>query len=102
MRLVATLSEQLEAALRKDDHLARVLLFVIGISLDLAFGYASNVLNYILSLPDKADQSLVFRFEQLEKGPDCDVLEGGIAGLQETAQIAVDAFVRLVPVLDKY
>lgn len=98
---MAALAKKLEASLRQVDDFSFVLLFRLGVRFDLAVGNASNVFDNVVGLSDLANQRLVFRFEQLQQCPDSNVLESGVARLQESAQISVNASVGLVPVLDE-
>lgn len=98
---MAALAKKLEASLRQVDDFSFVLLFRLGVRFDLAVGNASNVFDNVVGLSDLANQRLIFRFEQLQQCPDSNVLESGVARLQESAQISVNASVGLVPVLDE-
>lgn len=98
---MAALAQEFEASLRQVDNFSFVFLLCFRVRFNLAVGNASNVFDNVVGLSDLANQGLVFRFEQLQQCPDSNVLEGGIARLQESAQVSVNATVGLVPVLDE-
>lgn len=102
MALGHTLSQQLQATLRKADHLALVIILDLGVRLNLPVGNLLDHFHNTLRLADKPNELLVLRLEQLKQGPDRNVLKRGVAASQEPAEIAVDAVARLGPVLDEY
>lgn len=101
MGLGPSLAQQLQTPLRQVDHLALVVVLELVVRLDLAVGDLLDHLDHGVRLADEADEFLVFRLEQLQKGPDGDVLEGRVAAVEEPAEVAVDALARLVPVSDE-
>lgn len=99
-----SLAENLETAACEADNLAFTLtVFVVFfIGLDVALGNVGDHAHNLARLGDALKQSVVFRFEQLEQSPDCDVLEGSISTGEEAAEISVDTALGLRPVLDEY
>src|SRR5690554_5991283 len=92
------LPEQLETSLSKCDDLALVLVkLAVGLGdtlSDAQYQAADDV-----RLPDESDEVLVLRLDQLQQRPDGNMLERGVSALQEAAEVPVDAFARLCPVL---
>jgi hypothetical protein len=55
----------------------------------------------LVRLADAFDQPFVFGFEELQKRPDGDVLEGRVPTGEEAAEVAVDTASGFRPVLDE-
>lgn len=55
----------------------------------------------VFRVGDVSNEFRVFGLEQLENGPDGDVLESGISAREETLEVAVDAAIRVCPVANK-
>lgn len=96
-----TLPQQLQTPLGQAHHLSLIVVFGLVVRLHLAVGDLLDHLDNVIRLPDKPDELLVLRLEQLKQGPDRNVLESGIAAGKEPAEVAVDAVTRLHPVLNK-
>lgn len=98
MSLRHALTEQLKAPLRKRDDLALVL-----VELAVRLGHALRDARYqaadVVRLANEPDEALVLGLDELQQGPDGDVLERGVPALEEAAEVAVDSPTRLGPVL---
>ena len=79
MSLRLALAEEFEAALGQVDDLALIVFFEVVIRFDLPVGDLFDHAHDLVRLPNQPNQSLIFRFKQLEEGPDRDVLERSIA-----------------------
>ena len=64
---------------------------------DVLLGDLFDDEHHVVGLVDRLNQLGVAGFEELEQGPDGDVLEGRVAGFQEAGEVAVDAARGLVP-----
>jgi len=73
----------------------------IAVTGHFAIGHTLDGLNNVICISDTVHEFLVARFEQLQESPDGDVLKGRVAACDEAVEVAVDATVRLTPVLDE-
>lgn len=101
MGLGHALAKEFQASLSQVHHFALVFFLKVGFRIDLAVRNVSNVFDDVIGLTNETNQGLVFRFEQLQQGPDGNMLEGGVTRLKEAAEVAVNAAVGFVPVLDE-
>jgi hypothetical protein len=101
MSLGHALSQKLEATLGQVNNFALVLVFEFVVRLDLTVCDASNMLDDVLGLSDKSNQSLILGLKELQECPDSDVLECRITRLKEAAEVSVNSTLGLGPVLHK-
>ena len=95
-------AKDLQTPLRQGDDLPFTLIVLaFAIAFDVLLRDAFDHIDNLFALADQPDQRLVLRLEQLQQGPDGDVLERRVAAGQEAREVAVDAAVGLRPVLDE-
>jgi hypothetical protein len=82
--LLRPLAKKLEGASSQGDDLAFAV-FSVVVGLDVSIGDGLDHLHDVVGLRDQGDQRLVLGLEQLEQGPDGDVLEGRVAAGEEAS-----------------
>lgn len=93
-------ASKFEAASCQGDNLTFATVFAalaLILGFDCLFADFAHHLHDIVGLVDGVQEVLIAALEKLEKGPDSDMLEGGVTGGEETGQVAVDTARRLVP-----
>jgi hypothetical protein len=101
MALSPALAKQLKAPLGKVDNFSLVIVLGLVIRLDLTICDRFDHLNYVVRFADEADQLLILGLEELQERPDSNMLERGVAAVEESAQVPVDAVARLSPIPGK-
>lgn len=96
-----SLAEKLQAPLCKADHFALIIVLHFVVRLYLAVRNLPDHIHNVVRLSNQPNKLLVFGFEELEQGPNRNVLESGVAAGEESAQVAVDAIAWLVPVMNE-
>lgn len=95
------LSQQFKASLRQINHFTLIFLFQFRFRFDLSVCNGSDILDDVVGLSYVSNQSLILRLEQLQQGPDCDMLKSCVTRLQETAEVSVDSAVGVAPILNE-
>lgn len=97
-------AREFEAAPRESDDLALpavLAAFALVLGLDGFLADLTDHSHHVVGLVDGVEEFLVVALEELEERPDGDVLEGGVVGVEEAGEVAVDAAGRLVPRLEE-
>lgn len=101
MALSPTLAEQFQTPLSQGDNLALIVLLNLVVELHLPVCNLFDHLDDVIGLTNKTNELLVFGLEQLQKGPDGNVLECRVAAVKKSAQVPMDTLARLRPVSNK-
>lgn len=97
-----SLSQELKTPPRQRDNLSFAIFGFLVVAFNALVRNGLNHLNNILRLGYHTHEFFILRLKQLEKSPYGNVLEGRIATGKEASQIAVNATVRLSPILYEY
>lgn len=99
--LLRTSPKQLEATPGKGNHFSFTVICIFFIRLDVLVGNGLDHLHHILGFGNVSDKFLIFGFEELEQGPDRNVLERRITAGEESLEVAVNPSIRIGPVTDE-
>jgi len=102
MSLCRALTQQLQTALGEIDHLNFVIILAnFDVRLGVTVGNLSDNFDNILRFNDETNELLILRLNELEDGPDRNVLERRVTASKESAKITMNTVARFCPALNK-